>query len=400
MVTVLVFVPDDFDEVFLKKMLIPLSQSNVVRMYIINRPVDLVVDVLKGFKRLRKYFSNVKDTNGTIKIIFPFVLLNEAIHESIFSRGNINMKILIWQVKRLIKREGIRPEELVLWCFHPFHYKVMQEIPAKSRIYEVYDEYCYNHEDELQRSTHNAEKEMVLLSDEIICSSEKLFEKFQGIVTGEKGIHLISTCADDRSFAECRVKQCLSWDEIPGPRLLILGAIRRQTNVSLIRKLAAETPRASIVFIGKVLTGRYKNHDFKSLLEDCNNVYHIELKSHVGQDYENIKYCLRSADIGLYPASKCYYSTYANPNRIYEYTSAGLPIVASNINRESDFPVSIVVVDNDNDFVSAVHEMLVNGTTERERDGLRKFAKKHSASENVKKYIRILQSTITSKNTG
>jgi len=387
---ILVFVPGDFDEVFVKKVLLPLSQTNGIKMYVINRPVDLVIDPLKGFKRLRKSFLNRNIRKDGVNIFLPFVLLNEVIHESLCNWCNINMKILIWQVKRLIKKEKIESQKLLLWCYHPFHWKVMEEIPAKRKIYEVYDEYCYDQKDRLRINVYNAERKMVLFSDEIICSSEKLREKFQKIVPIEKNLHLISTSADYRSFLECSVRKYSPWDIIPKPKLVILGAVRHQTDLMLVEELALKIPKVSIVFIGNVLNCKYKNKEFKRLLEEYQNIYHTGFLS-----YDKVIYCLRSATIGLYPAKKCRFSTYANPNRIYEYSAAGIPVVAINISRESDFPKSIVVAKYDTEFITAVETLVRNGITEHDKEELIKFAKKHSATENVKRYIEVFQNALS-----
>ena len=381
-ISVLVFVPGDFEITYLRKILIPLSQDNRLRIYVINRPADLIIDMLRGYKRLRKRLRNRIIENGKIKILNPFVFFNEVIHGSLCSYGNINMRMLISEVKRLIRNESIKADKLVLLCSSAFHWEVLKEIEAKKKIYYVDDEYCYDPKDRFLKRAYQAEKQMILFSDEVICASEKLKEKFEKEIPREK-IHLISTPADNRSFQECKLKEYWPWDIIPSPKLVIFGVIRYQTDLALIEKLALKVPAVSIVFIGK-----NQNKKLKTLLKKYQNVYHLGYLS-----YEKANYCLRSAAIGLYPARKCKYSTYANPNRIYEYAAAGIPVVTTNVSRESDFPESIKVVESDIEFLISVQRILAKGISVQDNNELIGFAKKHSANEIAKAYIRIFQST-------
>ncbi len=252
MITILVFVPGDFEEVLFKKLtstvvLIPLAQGDRVqfKVYVIDRPVDLVVDTLKGFKRLKKKLTKKNIINGKINIFAPLVLLNEVIHESLCSWNNFNMKMFIWQVKRLIKRESVNSDELILWSYSPFHWKVMKEIPARGKIYEVYDEYCYDSDkDRIRENVYNAEKKMIMFSNEIICASEKLKEKFLRLVPIRKKIHLISTSASAEMFEKSSLRKYLPWDIIPGPKAVILGAIRSQTDLEIVEKLSIKIPNS------------------------------------------------------------------------------------------------------------------------------------------------------------
>ena len=391
MISIIFFPPLDIDKGYYKKIITGLCEKNMFEIYVINRPVDLIIDTLNGFKRLRKWFAFVKKkSNVDIKILFPFVFLNEVIHESLFSWGNINMKILILQVKRLIKKEGINPENLILWSFSPFHWKIMKEIPAKRKIYGVEDEYCYDIKDRLKKNIYKAETKMVYHSDEIICGSEKLVEKFQSIVSESKKVHLISNVADNRSFEKSNVIEFSPWDIIPDPKIVIFGEIRYQTNFTLIEKLAIKVRQASIVFIGKVHSSKYYNDYLKPMFNKYQNIHHLGFISR-----DNVIYCLRSAAVGLYPAKKCYYSIYANPIRIYEYAAAGIPVVASNISCETDYPKSIEVVHDDSDFVKTVEKILEKGISMNDKEDLIQFAKKHSANEIMKKYASVFRTAIT-----
>ncbi len=377
-ITIIFFPPVDFEHLWFKKIIIPLSQNGLFKIYVIDRPADLIIDALKGYKRLRKKFANKQPKNGVVKQFTPLLFFNEVIQETLCSRGNMNMKILIWQVNNLIKKEKIESDKLILWSYSPFHWKVMKEIPASRRIYGVEDENCYDHKDKFLKNAYNAERKMVLFSDEIICASEKLKEKFQRIKSKEKRIHLISVPADDRSFKINKIKKFKTWDIIPGFKAVIFGQIRYQTNLVLVEKLALKFPDISIIFIGK---NRHKN--FKYLLKKHKGIYHLGYLSR-----DSIIYCLRDAAIGLYPARKCKFSVYANPIRIYEYAAAGIPVVASNVSSETDFPESVKIVENDDDFILAIRCILRNGISSNDKKELIRFAKKHSAGEIIKNYIK------------
>ena len=116
-INVIVFIPGDFDELYLNKILFPLSKINYIKIFIINRPADLIIDITRGYKRLKKRLRNKVIEKGKIKIYIPFVFFNEVIHESFCSYLNINMKMLSNVIKRLIK-EQIRNQIRTTQGFH------------------------------------------------------------------------------------------------------------------------------------------------------------------------------------------------------------------------------------------------------------------------------------------
>ncbi len=360
-------------------MVVPISHNNY-RVYVIDRPADLIIDGIKGYRRLRKKLRNKVVKQEQLKVFVPLLLFNEVIQETVCGWGNFNMSLLIWRIKRIIKKERIEHDKLILWSFSPLHWKVMKKIPAKRRIYGVEDEYCYDQQDNLVRTVYNAERKMSVICDDIICASEKLKEKFEKFIPEEK-IHLISVPADERSLKKCDVKKFSQWDKIPPPKLVIFGLIRYQTDLTLIERIALKMPEVSIVFIGK-----NQSKKFGTLLASYKNIYHLGFLSR-----ENVIYCLRSAVMGLYPAKKYKFSTYANPIRIYEYAAAGIPSVSINISREPDYPKSIVLAESHTEFVKAVQNILTNGISKEEKNELIDFAKKHSAENIVKKYLGVFE---------
>ena len=74
---------------------------------------------------------------------------------------------------------------------------------------------------------------------------------------------------------------------------------------------------------------------------------------------------------------------------------AGIPVVASNISCETDYPKSIEVVHDDSDFVKTVEKILEKGISMNDKEDLIQFAKKHSANEIMKKYASVFRTAIT-----
>ncbi|MBC8485799.1 MAG: hypothetical protein H8D45_07130 [Bacteroidetes bacterium] len=237
----------------------------------------------------------------------------------------------------------------------------------------------------MKKRIYKAEKKMILYCDDIICASEKLRSKFEEISPRDRKIHLISVIADNSSFQKSNLTEYLRWDKIPAPKAVIFGKISHRINFDLIERLSMRIPDMSIVFIGKILDKR-----FKRLLRNYQNIYHLGFLSR-----DKIIYCLRSATVGLHPGKKLIFNEYSNPIRIYEYAAAGIPIVAINISRESDYPKTISVVDNDNGFITAVENRFKHGVTDNEKSELVKFSEKHSASEIVNAHIRVFQAAIS-----
>lgn len=380
---VIIFTSADLETVALNKLILPLSEIEGLKVFVINRPADLVLDPFRWFRRFRRKLSGVGAQYGRAKMFTPVVFFSEVISEQLFSKCNVNMALMSLQVKRLIKRYNINHKELVLCSYTQFHWKLFKEIPAFKKVYIVDDEYCYDPEDNFLNKASLAERVMIQYSDEIVCASEMLYEKFQKITPKPKCIHLISTPADERSFCKRPLHNYSPWDKISDPKLVILGTIRDQTNLTLIGMLAEKIPNVSIVFIG-----RDDTKCFDGVMKKHRNIFHLGFLSQTETNY-----CLSLAKIGLYPAKKCRFSLYANSNRIYEYAANGLPIVGININRESDFPSTIIVAKDDEEFVAAVEHFLNNGVTDSEKLTLVEFAKKHSANEIAKKLLDVFQET-------
>lgn len=127
------------------------------------------------------------------------------------------------------------------------------------------------------------------------------------------------------------------------------GAIAEWFDIDLVESIAQEYPHCCILLIGADTV------DASSKLCKLKNVVFTGEVS-----YECIPYYLHSFDVCLLPFKVIPLTLATNPVKVYEYISAGKPVVAVNLPEMSQFEGLVYTAVNKDEFIAAVGKVLIN----------------------------------------
>jgi teichuronic acid biosynthesis glycosyltransferase TuaH len=146
---------------------------------------------------------------------------------------------------------------------------------------------------------------------------------------------------------------------LPRPLLVYVGALDIRIDVEWIRALALAEPRATILFVGPLMTPEH--------LAPLRDLANVQLRPSL--DHDRICGLLRAADVGLLPHRVTRLTTAMSPLKLLEYLAAGLPVAATDLEpvRAMRNP-RVLLVPEGGDFSAAARRAVALGRApERER---------------------------------
>jgi glycosyltransferase involved in cell wall biosynthesis len=148
-----------------------------------------------------------------------------------------------------------------------------------------------------------------------------------------------------------------SWfAELPGPRLLYIGALDSRIDVDVVSRLAAAIPEGSVVLVGPLRDAEH----LRPLTQIPNVHFHGDTRR------EELVAIVRGADVGLVPHRRTPLTEAMSPLKLYEYLAGGLPVVASDLSPVRDFGGRVKLHAAGGDPVPALQEALAAGTASEE----------------------------------
>lgn len=148
--------------------------------------------------------------------------------------------------------------------------------------------------------------------------------------------HFFPNVADHGHFVRVLTDRRLAIPDdltcIPNPRIGFVGAISDyKLDLQLLAALAASRPNWSLVMIGPI--GEGEGSTDLSCFDGMTNVYFLGTRP-----YDMLPAYLKGIDVALLPLRKNSYTHAMFPMKFFEYLSAGLPVVATDIDSLSAYP--------------------------------------------------------------
>jgi len=190
-------------------------------------------------------------------------------------------------------------------------------------------------------------------ADAVFASSQALLDKITTVRGGVAGCEYLGNGVDFEHFqTEDGDGRGTTGGErdVPGdggkPRLGYIGALAPWFDFEAIADLARARPEWEVVLVGPVLLGvENKVLEVTSLP----NVFHLPAVS-----YDRLPGILRQFSVGLIPFRYNELTRGVNPNKLYEYLAAGLPVVTTRFSEEvTGYPELVQSVDPGEEFVRA-----------------------------------------------
>ena len=223
---------------------------------------------------------------------------------------------------------------------HPY-WTDLAQVPPNARL--VYD--CMDHHagfGDNNPEVLEAEHRLCRQSDMVITTSRWLHQEISGY---REEVALIRNATDYEHF---RLPPAEVYHDPQGRRVVgYIGAIAEWFDVDAVRAIATHNPECSVVLVGADTAG------VQGALADLPNVVFA------GEvPYASLPYWLHAFDVCLLPFRVIPLTLATNPVKVYEYLSAGKPVVATNLPEMEQFEGLIDTANSPEDFGRKVAESL------------------------------------------
>lgn len=226
---------------------------------------------------------------------------------------------------------------------HPFWTQIASALPNNRLIYDCMDDH-QGFTDNNITATLELEKMLLSKAALTITTSNYLFKKVESYC---KNSVIIRNAADYSYFSR---KPENVYQDPQGRKIVgYYGAIAEWFDLQLIEKLAKEHPETCVILIGKVTV------NINTKLVNLPNVIFI------GEiPYSRLTFYLYSFDICLLPFKKNSLTLATNPVKIYEYLSAGKPVVTVDLPEIDQFDQLVYKAKDQDDFLLKTKLLLEN----------------------------------------
>jgi glycosyltransferase involved in cell wall biosynthesis len=271
-------------------------------------------DIFRIFKKLRKFVKGVEIISPTLFVLTPLVIPFRK-YQFVNKLNEIILKI---QIHYALHKLNI--SEPYLFVFSQNWLCMVRNFQRKKLIYYCVDEHSGFNGIDSQRFIQN-DKEMAQLADVVICSSRKLEEQKMEINSNTYYIpHGVNYKLFSRAVYDDTLTLPSDVANIPSPIFGFYGHVSHEwVDGVLLKFVASARPEWTIMLIGKNSMNPDEFSEYKNI--------HL-----IGErDYEDLPAYSKSFSVAIIPFVKSLLTDNCNPLKLYEYLSAGLPVVSTDI---------------------------------------------------------------------
>lgn len=244
----------------------------------------------------------------------------------------------------------------ILWISNPKMYWLTNVVHYRKLIYRIADDYRHFAEfPDIAR----IDEQLIAKADQVLIASSNMAEHVQR--SGKKPLH-ISNGVEFEHFNQSGLECPQEYLGSVRKRLIYIGALKSWFDKVLIDKVAKQVD-ADIFLIGKCET------DLSELQKNKN------IKILGARDYGLLPGYLQYADVALIPFIRSPATNGISPIKLYEYCSAGVPVVSIALDETARQKAPIWLADTHEEFIDGIKYYLTHHV---DRTELINFARMNS----------------------
>ncbi len=312
-------------------------------------------DVRKIFSKLFSIRQPLLEVRENLWVHTPLVL---PLPHSRAARA-INQQLLRAMLNRLRRRLDMK--QFQLWTFLPTTADYIGRLGESVAVYYCTDEWSQQREMDRQRIVAD-ERNLCERVDVVFTTAQSLADRRRGF---NQETHLSRHGVDHALFAKAldpATQVPADIAQLPTPVIGFYGTIRDWVDQTLIATLAARRPEWSIALIGDVRVDL-------SRLRGLRNVHVLKRKAH-----SDLPGCCKRFAVGIIPYQADGQAWHANPIKLREYLSAGLPVVSTPLPEVMEMGADCLIARSVDEFERAIEQALRDDSPElrqRRSDAMR-----------------------------
>ncbi|OHB70910.1 MAG: hypothetical protein A2W17_03975 [Planctomycetes bacterium RBG_16_41_13] len=285
-------------------------------------------------------------------------------------RGSIGWKIVSRQIQKTIQKIGNKTNKVISWIYRPEQLHCVGLAKEDFTVYECYDEYSLSHIDGTFRpEVEDEENKLLEKADLVFTASHALFESRK---KKHSNVHYAPNGVDFKLFNQAALDNlpvANDLKKIPLPRIGFIGNLCGRIDFNLLEKIALHNKKWSVVLMGPV--EREVEKDLNSLQQQ-GNVHYLGYKPR-----EILPQYLKGFDVCILPFKRHGWNEHSNPLKLWEYLSAGKPVVSTPIKEIETLQEVIWLAKDHEEFISALSKALHEVKERQTASGI-EIARKHS----------------------
>ncbi len=276
-----------------------------------------------------------------------------------------------WQLRRQIRNQINHAMislnmnyKRVAWMTHPYHYLYRGCAGESALVYECYDEYVFDSSGKENKRTELLEIELARNADLNITTAKPLFDKLFAV---DKKTKQISNGVMYDLFSQCQSAKVFMTPELvklKPPIIGMIGVLARGYDFNLIDDIIAKKNEWSFAFVGKIAGNARQEVERLSRYQN----FHV----FGWRPYQEILPFLKGFDVAIIPYLVNDWTNTINPNKVYDYFAAGVPVVATPIVELCNHRESLTLCQNSDEFIKAIEKAIKGELEDKVQRGIHK----------------------------
>jgi glycosyltransferase involved in cell wall biosynthesis len=302
-------------------------------------------DFLRIVKRFKSLFKPYKQISPNLWIVSPFVVPFRQL--SFVNKFNDTFLSIVIKILMFF----FNFKKYTIWTYSPVTDTIIDKFEPSNIIYHCVDNLS---------ALPNVDKELLIKrelklinkSDYIFTTSQSLYNYIKPI---NKNTYYQNNVCDYEHFSKAKNGKLKLPDDlktIKSPIIIFIGAISSyKVNFQLLSSIVRKHKNWNIVMIGQVGEGQPET-DIE-LLTMHTNIHLLGAK-----DYSKLPTYLHFADVAIIPANINDYTKSMFPMKFFEYLSAGLQVVTTNLESLQEYKDIAYICEDQDSFEEALKDVI------------------------------------------